>query len=75
MHSSYTHHNYVNARRRHIADATMNAPLNHWLSLSGLPASDVLPSGSQRVLDSVVVDHIFQSLVNTQTTQYHRADS
>jgi len=53
------------------ADEDMSAaPLNHWLSLSGLPAGDVLPVGSQRVLDSVVVCHIFKSLVNNQTTQY-----
>ena len=51
----------------------MSAPLNHWQSLSGLPAGDVLPVGSQRVLDYVVVGHIFESLVNNQTTQYHRA--
>ena len=55
------------------ADDDMSAPLNHWQSLSGLPTGDVLPVGSQRVLDSVVVGHIFQSLVNNQTTQYHRA--
>jgi len=51
----------------------MSAPLNHWLSLSGIPAGDVLPVGSQRVLYTVVVCHIFKSLVNNQTTQYHRA--
>ena len=50
-----------------------SAPLNHWQSLSGLPAGDVLPVGSQKVLDSVVVGHIFESLVNNQTTRYHRA--
>jgi len=55
------------------ADEDMSAPLSHWLSLSGLPAGDVLPVGSQRVLDSVVVCHIFKLLVNNQTTQYHRA--
>jgi len=55
------------------ADEDMSAPLNHWLSLSDLPAGDFLPVGSQRVLDSVVVCHSFQSPVNNQTTQYHRA--
>jgi len=54
-----------------VADEDMSAPLNHWLSLSGLPAGDVLPIGNQRVLDSVVVCHIFKALVNNQTTQYH----
>ena len=55
------------------ADEDMSAPLNHWQSLSGLPAGDVFPVGSQRVLNYVVVGHIFESLVNNQTTQYHRA--
>jgi len=55
------------------ADEVMNAPLHHWQSLSGLLAGDVLHVGSQRVLDSVVVGHIFESLVNNQTPQYHRA--
>jgi len=50
----------------------MSAPFHHWLSLPGHPASDVLPVGSQRVLDSVVFCHIFKSLVSNQTTQYHR---
>jgi len=42
----------------------MSAPLNHWLSLSGLPAGDVLLVGSQQVLDSAIVCHICKSLVN-----------
>jgi len=54
------------------ADEDMIAPLNHWLSLCGLPAGNVLPVGSQSVLDSVVVCHYFKSLVNNQTTQCHR---
>ena len=29
------------------ADEDMSAPLNHWQSLSDLPADDVLPAGSQ----------------------------
>ena len=45
------------------ADEDMSAPLNHWQSLAGLPAGDVLPVGSQRVLDSIVVGHFFESLV------------
>jgi len=54
-------------------DEDMSGPLNHWLSLSGLPAGDFLPVDSQRVFNSVVVCHIFKSLVNNRTTQYHRA--
>ena len=51
----------------------LSAPLNNWQSLSGLPADDVILVGRQRVLDSVVVGYVFESLVNKQTTQYHRA--
>ena len=47
-------------RKSLAADEETSAPLNHWQSLSGLPAGDVLPVGSQRVLDSVVVGHIFE---------------
>ena len=57
------------------ADEDMSAPINHWQSLSGLPAGDVLPVGNQRVLDSVVVGHIFESLVNNQTTSTTESDS
>jgi hypothetical protein len=42
----------------------------HWLGISG---EDSLPAGNQRVLDSIVVKHTFQTLLETQTTQYHRA--
>ena len=31
------------------------------------------PAGNQRVLDSIVVNHTFQTLLENQTTQYHRA--
>jgi len=34
------------------ADEDMSVKLYHWQSLSVLPADDVFPVGSQRVLDS-----------------------
>jgi len=46
-------YNNNNNRNSLAVDEDMSAPINHWLSLSGLPAGDVLPVGSQRVLDSV----------------------
>jgi len=55
------------------ADEDLSVSLDHWLSLTGRPAGDALSVGSQRVLDSAVVGHIFESLVKNQTTQYHQA--
>ena len=55
------------------ADEDRCTSLNHWLSLSGLSASDSLPIGNQRVLDSAVVAHTYKSLLNNQNSQYHRA--
>ena len=43
------------------------------LSLTGRPAGDALSVGSQRVLYSALVGHIFESLVKNQATQYHQA--
>ena len=56
------------------ADEDMSAPIKSLaIIISGRPAVDVLPVGSQRLLDSVEVGHVFESLVNNQMTQYHRA--
>jgi len=34
----------------------------------------IIPAATmQRVLDSIVVNHTFQTLLEIQTTQYHRA--
>jgi len=45
----------------------------HWLSISGLSGEDSLPVGNQRMLNSIVVNHTFQTLLEIQTTQYHQA--
>ena len=55
------------------ADEDTCTSLSHWLSLSGLSASDSIPNGNQRVLDSAVVAHTYKSLLNNQNSQYHRA--
>jgi hypothetical protein len=55
------------------ADEDLSVSLDHWLSLTGRPAEDALTVGSQRVLDSAVIGHIFESLVKNQTTQYQQA--
>jgi hypothetical protein len=47
--------------------------LKHWFSISGVSGEDTPPVGNQRVLDSIVVKRTFQTLLETQTTQYHRA--
>jgi len=47
--------------------------LKHWLSIFGLSSEDSVPVGNQRMLDSIVVNHTFQTLLEIQTTQYHRA--
>jgi len=65
----YSHLQEQILRNRLAADEDRSAPLNHWQSLSGPPDDDVLPVGSHRALYSVVVSHIFESLVNNQTTQ------
>ena len=44
--------------------------LKHWFALSG---EDTLPVDNQKILDSIVVNHTFQTLFETQTTQYHPA--
>ena len=46
---------------------------NHWHSVAGLAISDSPPVGGQRVLDSIVVGHTFETLCNKQSTQYHKA--
>jgi len=50
-----------------------SSSLKHWLSISGLSSKDSLPVGNQRMLDSIVINHTFQTLLEIQTTQYHRA--
>ena len=46
---------------------------SNWLSISGVPCDDSVPAGYQRVLDAIVVNHTFQTQLENQTTQYHRA--
>jgi len=60
-------------RNSPAADDDTDIALNQWRSLAGLSESDSRPVGSQRVLDSIMVGHIFQSLLGNQTTQYHKA--
>jgi hypothetical protein len=50
-----------------------SASLKHWSSISGVSGEDSVPVGNQRVLDSIVVNHTFQTLLETETTPYHRA--
>ena len=54
-----------------VEDTSMS--LKHWLSVSGTSDEASLPVGNQRAWDSVVVNHSFQTLLNTQTDKYHRA--
>jgi len=54
------------------ADEDMSVPLHCWQSLSGLAADDIVFVCGQRVLDYVVVGHMFYSLVNNQMTKDHR---
>jgi len=60
-------------RTSQAADDDIDIALNKWRSLAGLSDGDPRPVGSQRVLDSIVVGHIFKTLCNNQTTQYHKA--
>jgi hypothetical protein len=54
-----------------VEDTSMS--LKHWLSVSGMSDEASLPVGNQRAWDSVVVNHSFQTLLNTQTDKYHSA--
>ena len=60
-------------RNTQAAVGDTSLALKHWLSLSGAPCDDSFPAGNQRVLDSIVVKHTFQTHLENQTTQYHRA--
>jgi hypothetical protein len=55
------------------ADENTRASLKHWLSISGLADEDSPPAGNQRVLDSIIVNHAFQTLLSCHTDKYHQA--
>ena len=46
--------------------------LNQWLLISGVSGDDSLPTGNHRALDSIVINHTFQTLAENQTAQYHQ---
>jgi len=50
-------------RNTQAADGDTSTALKHWLSISGVPCDDSFPVGNQRVLDSIVVQHAFQTLL------------
>ena len=54
-------------------DADIDLVREHWRSLAGLSDVDCQPVGSQRVLDSTVVKHLYQSLSERQPSRYHKA--
>ena len=56
-------------------DTDLSASLDHWQSLSGLPAGDVPAVGGQRVLDSVVVGHVFDHWSIKRLLDYSIPDS
>jgi hypothetical protein len=60
-------------RNTQAAAEDTSSSLRHWLFISGMSGEDSLPVGSQRVLDTIVVNHTFQTLLESQATQYHRA--
>jgi len=47
--------------------------LKHWFSVSGMSDEASVPVGRQRTLDSIVVNHTFQTLLDAQTDKYHCA--
>jgi len=60
-------------RKTMAAVEDQSASLKHWHSLSGVSVADSLPIGNLKVLDSIIVNHTFQTLFDTQTSQYHRS--
>jgi hypothetical protein len=47
--------------------------MKHQVSKSSYLEVIIIITGNQRILDAIVVNHTFQTQLNNQTTQYHRA--
>ena len=63
-------------RKSHVADEDISMSLDNWKSLSDLQetCTPLQPIGySQRVLDTAVVDHTLQLLIEGQIEPFHRA--
>ena len=48
-----------------------SASLKHWYSISGVSGEDSIPVGNQKAF--IIVNHTSQTLLETQTAEYHRA--
>ena len=57
----------------HIVFEIPRLSLKHWFSVSGMSNEALVPVGNQRTLDSIAVNHTFQTLLGAQTNKYHCA--
>ncbi len=60
-------------RNTQAAEGDTRTASKHWLSISGLPSDASVPAGSQRILDAIVVNHVYQTQLKNETKPYHRA--
>ena len=60
-------------RNTQAAEGDTSTASKHWLSISGLPSDASVPAGSQRILDAIVVNHVYQTQLKNETNPYHRA--